>query len=226
MARAGTCIGRVALVMFVTVALHAPRETALVASSVAPGRELALQLTSTQALPPRSVSALMTEATSIWKESRVALHWLSTGAETRPDVLRVLVKAGLVPSGELSPWTVGELVRMEDSRALAIASITGARRIVEQSRFKVDDPPAVSERRLGVVLGRAIAHEIGHYLLQTNTHAAQGLMRARIDAREFADLRNGSFRLDAASQSHLERLTTRGAISLDPPSVLLSVPQD
>jgi len=30
-----------------------------------------------------------------------------------------------------------------------------------------------------VLLGLAIAHEIGHLLLSTNTHAATGLMRAR-----------------------------------------------
>jgi hypothetical protein len=37
------------------------------------------------------------------------------------------------------------------------------------------------------VLGRAVAHEIGHYLLATATHANRGLMRASIDASEFAD---------------------------------------
>src|SRR6201988_590525 len=56
---------------------------------------------------------------------------------------------------------------------------TGARRIVEESRSSFDDLPALHDRRLGVVLGRAVAHEIGHYLLPTNTHATQGLMRPR-----------------------------------------------
>ena len=71
------------------------------------------------------------------------------------------------------------------------------------------------DRRLGVVLGRAVAHEIGHYLLQTNTHAKRGLMRAKIDAREFADLRSGSFRLDAAAETYLAGLAERGVISLE-----------
>ena len=66
---------------------------------------------------------------------------------------------------------------------------------------------------LGVVLGRAVAHEIGHYLLQTNTHASEGLMRASIDAREFADLRSRAFRLDEAAQAHLATLAARGALS-------------
>jgi hypothetical protein len=57
--------------------------------------------------------------------------------------------------------------------------------------------------KLGVVLGRAVAHEIGHYLLQSNSHSPYGLMRASIDAREFADLRTGAFRLDRESQAFL-----------------------
>ena len=55
---------------------------------------------------------------------------------------------------------------------------------------------ALDEQRLGVVLGRALAHEIGHYLLDTATHARNGLMRPQFDAVEFTDLREGTFSLD------------------------------
>ena len=51
-------------------------------------------------------------------------------------------------------------------------------------------------RRLGVVLGRAVAHEIGHFLLNTAAHSRRGLMRARIDPHDFVDLRRGGFGLD------------------------------
>jgi hypothetical protein len=54
----------------------------------------------------------------------------------------------------------------------------------------------VDERRLGVVLGRALAHEVGHYLLGTHTHARHGLMRPHFSAFEFTDLRDGTFALD------------------------------
>jgi hypothetical protein len=65
------------------------------------------------------------------------------------------------------------------------------------------EPTAMQDQRLGLVLGRAVSYEIGHYLLQTSTHATRGLMRARIDAREFADLRSGTFRLDRAAEAHM-----------------------
>jgi len=47
------------------------------------------------------------------------------------------------------------------------------------------------------VLGLAMAHEIGHVLLDSNTHAATGLMRADWSRRELR-------RKDAAAWSFLE----------------------
>jgi hypothetical protein len=173
---------------------------------------LNLRMITTQNLPPLTRLSLMAEAQAIWSDAPVQVRWIDkeTDAEGAP-LLRVFVMARVVPPpGEVAPWTVGELVRYDQSQAVAIASLTGARRIVDETRFQLIDPPATRERRMGVVLGRAVAHEIGHYLLQTNTHAANGLMRARIQPREFADLRRGEFRLDEASEAHLAALAAAG----------------
>ena len=55
---------------------------------------------------------------------------------------------------------------------------------------------------LGVVLGRAVAHEIGHYLLG-GEHARAGLMRSTFDPREFVDVRDRIFQLDHVDASRL-----------------------
>jgi len=127
----------------------------------------------------------------------------------------VLVVARPVPkTSEFSAWTVAELLRLSGTRATAIASTIGAKKIVDESRWELlAEPTAMQEQRLGLVLGRAVSHEIGHYLLRTNTHATRGLMRARIDAREFADLRSGTFRLDGAAEAHMATVAARGALS-------------
>jgi hypothetical protein len=180
---------------------------------------LNLRLTVSNELPGISRKALITETESIWRDGHVKLRWLagSASAESGPS-LRVLVTPNAVASAnEGDRWTVGELLRFEGSAAIAVASITGAQRIVDKSQaFRFVDLPAVRQYRLGVVLGRAVAHEIGHYLLDTNTHAPYGLMRASIDAREFADLRAGSFRLDRQAQAHLAaRATGIGIVESD-----------
>ena len=167
---------------------------------------LNLRVKSTQELPPFTRLALMTETQAIRDDAHVRLRWIEgDGDAADGPMLRVLLMARAVPApGDESPFTVGELVRHEGTSPFAIASLTGARRIVDETRrLLLVDPPQTHDRRIGVVLGRAVAHEIGHFLLQTNTHASDGLMRARILAREFADLSSETFRLDKAVAAHL-----------------------
>jgi hypothetical protein len=157
----------------------------------------------------------MTEAESIWKAGHVRLKWLRESTEAvEGATLRVLVMARPSPKhAEYSPWAVAELLRPEGAAPLAIASTIGARRIVDEGRWQLSlEPMAVRDHRLGLVLGRAVAHEIGHYLLQTNTHARQGLMRATIDLREFGDLRSGPFRLDQAAEAYMAVIAANGAL--------------
>ena len=170
---------------------------------------LTLRVSSTLELPGISLASLMTEAETIWNDAFVELRWEraanAEGTTGTATTLRLVLHAGPVPATrDTASWTVGELVRTAGARPLALASITGARHVVEASLPTLMPVVAADrDRRLGVVLGRAIAHEVGHYLLETDTHAARGLMRANIPAREFADPSNRSFRLDDAAQAHL-----------------------
>jgi hypothetical protein len=174
---------------------------------------LNLRLTVWSEFPALSRQALVAEASSIWRDGNIQLRWLTGNPPPQTGTtLRVLVTPrAVVSSVEGHTWTVGELLRFGETSAIAVASITGAQRILDESqRVGLLDLPATYEHRLGVVLGRAVAHEIGHYVLQTNTHASHGLMRATIDAREFADLRTGTFRLDGEARAHLADRAARG----------------
>jgi hypothetical protein len=216
MATLGLRVGSVVAISIVAAAVgHASGDPVTFASP--PTLVLNVKLTATDGLPPSSRVVLITEAESIWKHGHVRLKWLGDASEADgSEVLRVLVVSRPVVTAEHAPWTVAELLRSEGSNAVAIASTTGARRIIDESRWaQLTAAPALYEHRLGIVLGRAVAHEIGHYLLRTSTHAKHGLMRARIDAREFADLRSGSFRLDDAAEAHLAMLAAKGAQTIE-----------
>jgi hypothetical protein len=166
---------------------------------------LNLRLTASNELSGVSQRALVNETESIWRDANVQLRWLTDNPDTetgRP--LRILVTRRAVSAANTHSWPVGELLRFEDNSAIAMASITSALRIVQADpERQLLDLTAMHQYQLGIVLGRAVAHEIGHYLLQTNTHSTYGLMRASIDAREFADLRTGAFRLDRESAAYL-----------------------
>ena len=153
-------------------------------------------------LPAISQRTLLAEAERIWQREGVRLQWPDVRARQAAAALRVLVIARREAlTGKTDRWPVGELVPQTGRRALAIASIAGAERVLAEAghRRLLLDSPEVSDYRLGVVLGRAVAHEIGHYLLGTATHAEAGLMRATIEAREFADPGARTFDLDDAA---------------------------
>src|SRR5262245_19336758 len=165
---------------------------------------LKVRLTSSNELSSISQRALIKETEAIWRDANVQILWIADNAVDDERPLRILVTRRVVRPSDLHRMPVGELVRFEDRSAVAMASISTALRIVEESpELPLIDLPLLRQHQLGVVLGRAVAHEIGHYLLQTNTHSPYGLMRASIDAREFADLRTGGFRLDRESQASL-----------------------
>jgi hypothetical protein len=115
-------------------------------------------------------------------------YWSSTSGTRRSD-------------GRIA---VGELVQPPGSHPLALISIHSARQLMASVRGRAGyELISLDERRLGVVLGRALAHEIGHYLLGTRTHARSGLMRPDFSALEFTDLRDNGFALDTTAAAWL-----------------------
>jgi len=198
-----------ALAVATALVLAGQVRTSLHASPAQPNEivSLPIRLSASDGLTPFSKKALTTEAAAIWRQSGIDLHWLTS--EAADPSLRVLVTPHAMGAhGDRKQWTLGELLRFDNNRAaLAVVSIAGAQRIVsENQRLRFVHQGEEHDYRLGLVLGRAVAHEIGHYLLRTNTHAVSGLMRATIDAREFAATNSRPFGLDAAAQAHLAQL--------------------
>jgi hypothetical protein len=68
-------------------------------------------------------------------------------------------------------------------------------------------PIAERELLLGRAMGRALAHEIGHYLLASKLHTARGLMQATHSASAFFGYPRSGFAVDAAQrQAVVDRL--------------------
>ena len=173
---------------------------------VSPGKVDVL-LTMAPTLSKLARTSMMSEAAAIWRQHGLMLDWLDPSA-ARPvasNRLRVLiVQKRLVSRGAFEPVAVGELVRPLGSHPVALISIEGARQLISSVRGRAGyELIAIDEHRLGTVLGRALAHEIGHYVLDTHTHARSGLMRPNFNALEFTDQRNSTFALDHAAAAWL-----------------------
>ena len=206
-AMAGLRVAGASLAVFVVVmgGWHRTPDGGVVRAAAAPTAVLNLRLSAIDTLPAVSRRALIAEANDIWSHANIRLRWLAgSAAAASGSTLRVLVVPQTVSASGEEPWAVAELLRFERSQALAVVSIVGAQRVVDASqRHRMLDLAAWQEHRLGIVLGRAVAHEIGHFLLQSNDHTPEGLMRATIAAQEFADPRAMTFRLDDIARARL-----------------------
>jgi hypothetical protein len=69
-------------------------------------------------------------------------------------------------------------------------------------------PPVLTQTFLARAIGRAIAHEIGHYVLRSTAHSPAGLMRARYAVDDIMDGRRSHFRLERHEEERLAALLT------------------
>lgn len=158
----------------------APQHPATNPENLSAGR-LAVLAYDYTALPPDILHAAENRASAIFRPTGIELSWLncSPGGESGHPIC---------PESPLAPRVAVNLVhRLEDyspwvSRSALGFSVMGGRgensaiSYVSPDRVKVLSGATNSSE--GEVLGLAIAHEIGHLLLERDGHTLRGLMRA------------------------------------------------
>ena len=110
------------------------------------------------------------------------------------DDLVVRIVAGATPGADDRPATLGYAVVEPGTGAGALATIFVGR---------VEHVARRSGGARGDLLGRAIAHEVGHLLLGTNRHAATGLMRERWTDQEIVRNRREDWLFSSSDRGRL-----------------------
>jgi hypothetical protein len=149
--------------------------------------------------PSVSVTArvgMIREITRIWSRAGVRFEWPDPSSDPTGLTLRVMTIERTGPSDE--PALLGELIRGAGTRAVAMIALDRA--IAIASREIGDRGPLLYDERLGLVLGRVAAHEIGHFLLASEPHHDSGLMRERFPETELAATWSKGFELPPASR--------------------------
>ena len=148
-------------------------------------------------LPAHIVTRMKHETERIWSSLDVQIAWVDS-----IDAVRSAQTAGmtlLLEENVDAPWPVAQglvlaAVHQPENPcgwALAHVWVRRVQRHVASVRVSgrpfVTLPAALADMILGRALGRALAHEIGHYLLGTAEHSARGLMRAEIVPQELLE---------------------------------------
>ena len=148
---------------------------------------------------PATRTALIREATGIWARAGVRLTWVAPTTQTRGLSLRVLIVERTIQASPEDVSILGELVRGAGTTPVAMIAVDRAATVA--ARALSARAPVDADQRLGLVLGRVIAHEIGHFLLAASPHQREGLMRARFPEAELTDPWSTAFELNTAMKS-------------------------
>ena len=197
---------------------------AVVAVDLAP---VALQVHAAPTVPVAIVEEALREAEALWRRNGIVIVTQTTGCEAEAD--------RLTDSGSMPAAVVPLDVEFDDATSTAKDYTVPIGSIVFSNHVAVPDihlsyanalwllrdvygdggvnTMTTIERRtrLARALGRALAHEIGHYLLASKDHTSQGLMKAQHKAGELFGPSRHPFELTESQRSAaVARLADQG----------------
>lgn len=152
----------------------------------------------------RLATGVLRELVSVWKRCGVEVLAYTDGLEPQPvTTVSLVLSPGWPPadaSGGLG-WIRFVTNPVRTPAPVLMVSLAATRALVEAAEYRgthVTQRPLALRRELTArALGRAAAHELGHYLLASREHAARGLMRARFSSDELVSDDGAAFRLEA-----------------------------
>ncbi|MEP7307405.1 MAG: hypothetical protein ABJA98_17995 [Acidobacteriota bacterium] len=163
-------------------------------------------------LPPRLAEAAMGEVTRVWAPYGVDVETLRPGDGGRHGAIRLAVKLADRPARQAAAKALGSIQFLGDAPEPAIVlyqdAIEGVVSTVKIfGRENREWPVALCHFILGRVLGRALAHEIGHFLLRSRQHSAAGLMRSDLAPADLVDPDRRPFALSVGDAARLMSVT-------------------
>jgi hypothetical protein len=161
-----------------------------------------VQTEGTLAGDPRTLGEIIQGAREIWRPyADVTFDVTGTGVGS-PRSLRLIItdRTNTLTDGASLGWI--EFVDGQPSNVITV-STSAATALMKASRWG-GLPKSVQRMFLVRAMARAIAHELGHYLLASRDHARRGLMRGTLTADDIMQPRRSSSRLDRAEVESLQ----------------------
>jgi hypothetical protein len=170
----------------------------------------------------------LAEAAAIWSAHGVVVRAAAAGMPqtdaivmTDAIVIRVVVQHRPASSG--TQWR-GPLASVRfDGSGTPVAEIAlylpDLIELIDRSNLHDSGgdlwPTILRDRAIGRAVGRVLAHELGHYLLRSRTHASSGLMRAVQNAADLVAPGRETFALSPDDAAEWAALSARPAAPLD-----------
>lgn len=161
-------------------------------------------------------TALTEECERIWKPEGVDIEWDGDAVDGRaPDVVVPLVfdDREVEKSDRSKKQDAFGITVFFGRTQRVLVSVRRVRQLIAARRKLADsDDSTVRDHVAGLLLGRVVAHELGHVLLLTTAHAATGLMSPYLTERSSGPVEPGHFALTAFERY---RIATRFSVPPD-----------
>jgi hypothetical protein len=168
------------------------------------GAAMVVNVTAASDISRSLVTATLHEADAVWRDAGFKFIWERTPALGPTTALRVVIGGGASPASSTTPlaWIgfgaptsmiyvshANAVIYMENSRETV--GLTGTMTVLQRETY------------LARAMGRALAHEIGHFLSGSPQHTTKGLMMASHSSTEFFMAERSGFRIDASERRQM-----------------------
>ena len=156
--------------------------SAWAAQVTAPALDVCLVLAPALAIAPQIEAAILVEMNGIWRPYGVAVRRTNEDSESCDRVITVRSDLEARPEDAASATALAWVPFVERrARRVVFLRLSRARVLVD-SLSPGTRPEAFTDRLVAKLVGRSLAHELGHVLLNSQDHTRSGLMRARYRA--------------------------------------------
>lgn len=152
------------------------------------------------------INRMMAEANAIWAPAGLMLAWNRATPDDDIRGYRIAVTIDLArPKETGTDVAVGWIVFKAGSPQPSIHLSEGAAEALMDFEPDRNGTRIEHEMLLGRALGRALSHEIGHYVFRSRTHTRHGLMRAPRPPGDFFSVDRRRFELTPTDGRPLEQ---------------------
>jgi len=155
---------------------------------------------------PAFEAAVAEEAARVWAPYGIALEESPADSPCHSRTITLHVAMAQTPDRGTNPHALGSIVFTGGAPEPRISLYVATAADLVSAATRSDPshwPVAYHDAILSRVLGRALAHEIGHYVLNAQTHSESGLMRAVQPVTELMEVRDTNLALSPADVATL-----------------------
>ena len=196
--------GRLASATFACVMAAAASGAAAAQSAVEPLQlAVCLSLSPKVSIGAHGAAVVLAESHAIWIQHGVGVRWAEQSGGRCDRLIAVKGDQEALAEDATSESALGWVPFVEGRARQVVFLRVGRARMLVDALSPGPRPEGLTELLLAKLLGRSLAHELGHVLLNSLSHEESGLMRARYRASEVLRLSTPAYTLNAVERARL-----------------------